>query len=108
RGTIAFTLGVGLFAAIFGVLAASVLISPLTDLVKGLRQLVAGNPGDRIDRAASGEISEALCAYNEICARLHRDPEALSFWAKLWTRQDAQQPDREIASENSPENIPEE
>ncbi len=108
RGTIAFTLGVGLFAAIFGVFAASVLISPLTDLVKGLRQLVSGTPGDRIDRAASGEISEALCAYNEICARLHRDPEALSFWAKLWNRQEPQQPDQEIASENSPENIPEE
>ena len=108
RGTIAFTLGVGLFATLFGVLAASILISPLTDLVKGLRQLVAGTPGDRIDRAASGEISQAICVYNEICARLHRDPEALSFWARLWNRQDAQQPSQEDTPENNSENIPEE
>ncbi|MDD3148110.1 MAG: cache domain-containing protein [Candidatus Riflebacteria bacterium] len=84
RGTVAFTLGVGIVASLFGILAASILISPLTALVAGLRQLRSGVPGDRIDRTASGEIAEALSVYNEISARLARDPEATNVWAAMW------------------------
>lgn len=84
RGTIAFTLGAGIFASLFGILAASILISPLTQLVQGLRQLRSGSPGDRIDRAASGEIAEALAVYNEISSRIARDNESSRAWAAMW------------------------
>lgn len=84
RGTIAFTLGAGIVASLFGILAASILISPLTSLVGGLRQLRAGNPGERIDRAASGEIAEALTVYNEISSRIARDSASKSIWEKMW------------------------
>lgn len=84
KGTIAFTLGAGLVATLFGILAASILISPLSDLVSGLRQLRAGQPGDRINRAASGEIAEAIYVYNDISCQLGRSQETQSFWARLW------------------------
>ncbi|HNX76600.1 MAG TPA: cache domain-containing protein [Candidatus Rifleibacterium sp.] len=93
RGTIGFTLGAGLVATLFGILAASILISPLSELVKGLRQLRAGAHGDRIDRAASGEIAEAIVVYNEISDRLARNPENVSCWARIWDNEHSERAD---------------
>ncbi len=90
RGTIAFTLGAGIVASLFGILAASILISPLTELVHGLRQLRSGSCGDRIDRAASGEIAEALAVYNEISSRIARNPESSQAWANMWATGDGE------------------
>lgn len=84
HGTISFTLGVGFMVSLFGMLAASILIKPLVDLVTGLRQLRSGVPGDRIDRAASGEIAEAISVYNELSDKIRRNPEASKVWADLW------------------------
>ncbi len=89
KGTVAFTLGAGLVATLLGILAASILISPLTDLVSGLRQLRAGLPGDRINRAASGEIAEAIYVYNDISSQLSRSKETQSFWAHLWQSEES-------------------
>lgn len=86
RETITFTLGAGVFASLLGVIAASILITPLTDLVSGLQQLRSGLPGERISRSASGEIAEAICLYNELSGKLHRTPGAADFWANLWGR----------------------
>ena len=61
-----FTLGVGIVASFAGIIAAYILVSPLTALVKGLRSLQSGQAGSRINCRASGEIAEAISIYNEL------------------------------------------
>lgn len=61
-----FTLLVGIIASLAGILAAYILVSPITALVKGLRSLQEGRPGTRISCRASGEIAEAIAIYNDL------------------------------------------
>lgn len=82
--TIFFTVGVGVLASLLGIFAASVLIAPLTDLVRGLKQLRSGRAGDHIDRRASGEIAEALAVYNELSDKIKKDAMLSRTWTDLW------------------------
>ena len=66
NATTLFTLVVGIIACLAGIVAAYILVSPITALVKGLRSLHAGQPGSRIGCRASGEIAEAISIYNEM------------------------------------------
>ncbi len=61
-----FTLLVGIIASLAGMLAAYILVSPITALVKGLRTLQDGGKGARISCRASGEIAEAIAIYNNL------------------------------------------
>lgn len=83
-GTLSFTVGVGFLASFFGILAAWILISPLSALVNGLRQLRLGRPGDEIDCRASGEIAEAISVYNDLSDKIRRDSQMTAMWAALW------------------------
>ncbi|PKL45438.1 MAG: hypothetical protein CVV41_00140 [Candidatus Riflebacteria bacterium HGW-Riflebacteria-1] len=66
NSTTLFTMVVGIIACLAGILAAYILVSPITALVKGLRSLQDGKPAARIDCRASGEIAEAISIYNEL------------------------------------------
>lgn len=72
-GTLFYTMGVGLFASLLGFLIASFLVAPLSLLVKSLNQLKEGKSAPRIDRIASGEIAEAISAFNELNEKIKRD-----------------------------------
>ncbi|PKL46927.1 MAG: hypothetical protein CVV42_14635 [Candidatus Riflebacteria bacterium HGW-Riflebacteria-2] len=69
-----FTLLVGILASFAGVVAAYILVSPLTALVKGLRALQKGEVAPRISCRASGEIAEAITIYNEMREKQQRAP----------------------------------
>ncbi len=71
-----------LIASILGLIAAYILISPMKDLVCGLRKLNEGNAGTRINRMASGEVAEAINCFNEISDRIRRHPELIRLWSK--------------------------
>jgi hypothetical protein len=73
KGTLAFTVGVGVFTSLIGLLLSYILISPMNDLVKGLKQLNQGKPANRINRRASGEIAEAISIFNEMNERLRKE-----------------------------------
>lgn len=83
-GTFSFTIGVGILASLLGVIAASILIAPLNDLVNGLKQLRSGQPGEKIDRRASGEIAEAIAIYNELNEKIKKDAVLKKTWADLF------------------------
>lgn len=82
--TIFFTLGVGVLASLLGVLAASILIAPINDLVRGLKQLRSGKAGDHIDQRGSGEIAEAVEVYNELSDKIKKDEMLNKTWTDLW------------------------
>ncbi len=69
-----FTLLVGILASFAGIVAAYVLVSPLTALVKGLRGLQNGDSAPRISCRASGEIAEAIAIYHEMREKQQRAP----------------------------------
>lgn len=66
NANVMFTLLVGILASVAGIIAAYVLVSPLTSLVKGLRFLRNGNAAPKLICRASGEIAEAIDIYNEL------------------------------------------
>ncbi|GAB4268122.1 MAG: hypothetical protein Kow0029_03210 [Candidatus Rifleibacteriota bacterium] len=71
--TIFYTLGVGLFASILGILVASFLTAPLSLLVDGLNKLKNGERVPRINCRASGEIAAAIFAFNELSEKLRKE-----------------------------------
>lgn len=72
-GTLNFTVAVSVVTSLFGLLLAYLLISPINNLVKGLKQLNSGVAAQRINCRASGEIAEAIAAFNEFIDRRNRD-----------------------------------
>lgn len=86
KGTISFTFGVGVLASLLGIIAASVLITPINDLVNGLKQLRSGRPGEKINRRASGEIAEAIEIYNELSDKIRKDSSLNKSWFDLWNK----------------------
>lgn len=83
-GTISFTVGVSVLASLLGIIAAWVLIAPLSELVRGLKQLRLGKAGDHIDRRAAGEIGEAIEVYNELSDKIKKDTMLNKTWTDLW------------------------
>ncbi|NLF96548.1 MAG: hypothetical protein GX569_07405 [Candidatus Riflebacteria bacterium] len=61
-----FTLLVGILASLAGIVAAYILVSPLTALVNGLRRLQKDEAAPRLVCRASGEIAEAIAIYHEM------------------------------------------
>lgn len=84
KGTIFFTLAVGIIVSLFGIFAASIMISPLNDLVRGLKLLRSGKAGERIDRRASGEIAEAISVYNDLTEKIKKDAGLNKIWKDFW------------------------
>lgn len=72
-GTLTFTVAVSVLTSLFGLLLSYILISPLSELVKGLKQLNSGQAAPRINRRASGEIAEAIAVFNEINERMKKE-----------------------------------
>ncbi|MDN5278277.1 MAG: hypothetical protein PWR01_2242 [Clostridiales bacterium] len=71
-GTMIYTMGVGLFASLMGLVVASYLIAPISKLVSGLKNLKEGKSVKKIDCRASGEISEAIVAFNDLCEKFRK------------------------------------
>jgi len=68
--TVFYAAGAGLVATVLGFLVASFLISPLSRLHRGLRQLKEEGKAERISVIASGEIHAAIAAFNDLCEKL--------------------------------------
>jgi len=83
-GTFAFTVGVGFLTSFLGIIAASILIAPLNDLINGLKRLNSGHTGEKINRRASGEIAEAIGIYNELNEKIRKDAALNKAWCDLF------------------------
>jgi HAMP domain-containing protein len=64
--TFYYTIAVGLFASLSGFLVARFLVSPLSKLADGMHKLNNNEALKKINVSASGEIAQAIIAFNEI------------------------------------------
>ncbi len=64
--TFYYTIAVGLFASLSGFFVARFLVSPLAKLADGMSKLSNNESLKKINISASGEIAQAIMAFNEI------------------------------------------
>ncbi len=78
-----FSLVVAIFISIF---FANRLVSPISMLVEGLREVGKGNYSFRVNLRSTGEIDKAIGAFNEMVEKLQKNRIIEKLWIENWNR----------------------
>ncbi len=79
-----YALFIVILALIVGSIASRKIIVPITELVKGLNCVKNGDLSYKVSISGSGEVKEAVVAYNELVQRIEKDLLVDKMWTELW------------------------
>ena len=75
-----------ILAVLISVFLANMLVTPISMLVQGLKEVGRGNYSFRVKFKSTGEIEKAINAFNEMVEKLQKNKIIEKLWIENWNR----------------------